>query len=93
MSATIINLPHHPAVKPKIDPRIPDIVQDNTLSANLTEWANNLAVMSCLEQRKASDPKNMTAILWRLSEGLEKMSCAAWKLERKYRKAKKRARR
>jgi hypothetical protein len=93
MSATIIRLADHRAVKPKIDPAIPHPETLPSLSGRLDVLAQHMAVIACGEGRKGGEHKLLSVCLWRLSEAVREMMEAAEKLERKYRKAKKRLKR
>lgn len=93
MSATVIPLHKHSATMPRIPAGTPHFTPSKRVSASLSQLANEIALISCAENKKGSDRKNMAICLWRLSEGLDALADQASRLEHKFKKAKKRARR
>lgn len=93
MTATIITLHRHPATMPKVSAETPPIAANGRLSRALANQAQSMAILSCSVAKRPFDPKALAAGFWRLSECLDELAGAAERLERKLRKAKKRARR
>jgi hypothetical protein len=94
MSAIVISLGERAARKaaPVHSANVPELGgMDGALWEALLRIGSHLMVASCEIKKGKTDPAQASAYLWRVAQSLEEMASRADRLERKYRKAKKRA--